>query len=130
MSHISALAEALHQLLDARQQRMAEWLIDRCRRDVLDELLELPNDVVHARIGYVVRERLRKRRPNADERAISAMEALRNVLNLWCREGRRATIRTLFRELDNEAMSSLSRQPDLDSEVVSMLRDYCSRAHH
>ncbi|MFC5741286.1 hypothetical protein [Dyella tabacisoli] len=123
MSSLDALAETLRQLFEARQERLAERLIDRCTRSALTDLMvshyhRLPN-----RIPYVIRQRLHRRNAEGEKKAGLFIATLPPVFNTWCNEGRRAAIRSVLRELDDADMVQLSAQPKIDPEVASIMRE-------
>jgi len=120
MSCIHVMAETLRQLFDAGQYRMAEWFIDHCGRRQLEELVGTPGVPITVRIDYIVKKRLQKR--SFLDQGCDPVEALPSVLNMWCREGRRSAVRLVLGELDQPEIEVLSRHPELDYEVVSMLR--------
>ncbi|BDU21029.1 hypothetical protein [Dyella sp. GSA-30] len=122
MSGVYVLAETLRQLFDAKQYRVADWFIDHCGRGQLEELVQAHGTAIAMRIDYVVKRRLQRR--STSESAGDLVEALPYVLNLWCREGRRSAVRYVLKELDEPEVDALARRPDLDSEVVSMLREF------
>lgn len=119
-----ALSEALRQLLDARQDKMAERLIEQCSQELVRQISESPIALLHTRLGYLLRLRLR-RRPSLEDRGLqSAAPLLVGIFNLWCREGRRASVRSVLRELAGADLRALREERELDPEVVSMLREF------
>ena len=62
MSCLHALAEMLRQLYAARQNKMAETLIDRCSRDTLEQLLGESTAFLGGRVRYAVDDRLKHRK--------------------------------------------------------------------
>lgn len=122
----AALAEALRQLLDARQEKIADRLLDQCERGLVEQLHQSPVITLHVRLSYMLKGRLR-RRPDRDVRNTPGfMPALAGVLNLWCREGRRSSIRSVLRELESGDLHVLASEKELDAEVASMLREFGS----
>lgn len=124
MGTLTALTETLRQLLEYRQYRRAETLIDRCRGDILEQLLATSTQRLGSRAKYLVKEQLRLRKRGDEERALAPLEALQPVLNIWCWEGSRAAIRSVLRELDASEVAALCRLPELDAEIVSISREY------
>jgi hypothetical protein len=122
MSNVHVMAETLRQLFDAGQYRVADWFIDHCGRNQLEELVHDAGAAITLRIDYVVKKRLQRR--SAVESGADIIGALPYVLNLWCREGRRSAVRTVLAELDGQQLSALGNCVDLDSEVASMLREF------
>jgi hypothetical protein len=120
----NALIEALHQLFAARQLTAADNLLDRCPREALVRLLASPEYMLDGRIRYEVEDRLRHRKPSHDERAVSVLRALQHVLNTWCAEGRRASIRAVLRELGKRELGEMAGMADIDPEIVSMIREF------
>lgn len=120
----AALAEAMRQLLDARQEKIADRLLDQCDRGLIEQLNQSPVIGLHTRLSYMVKVRLR-RRPDREGRSPPGfMPALAGVLNLWCREGRRSSIRSVLRELESVELHVLASEKELDAEVASMLREF------
>lgn len=124
----TALSEALRQLLDARQEKLAERLIDQCSSELIRQISETPAATLHARLSYLLRTRLRRRAPPGERGVHSAAPLLVGVFNVWCREGRRASVRSVLRELGGADLRALREERELDPEVVSMLHEFESRA--
>ena len=128
MGALNALAETLRYLLEHRQYRRVESLLERCPCATLEQWLALPPPLLGSRARYLVREHLRLRRragASEPERPVP-MKALQPVLNIWCWEGHRAAIRSVLRELDEAELGELAGLPELDTEVVSMTREFMS----
>lgn len=123
-----ALSEALRQLLDARQDKLAERLIDQCSPELVRQISESPIVTLHARLAYLLRLRLRRRAFPGERGLHSAAPLLVGIFNVWCREGRRASVRSVLRELGGADLRALREERELDPEVVSMLREFESRA--
>jgi hypothetical protein len=123
MSSLDALAETLRQLFDARQERLAERLIDRCTRLALTDLMESHYQRLPTRIPYLIKQRLSRRSVESEKKAGVFIATLPPVLNTWCNEGRRSAIRSVLRELDDTDMIELSVQPKIDAEVASIVRE-------
>lgn len=124
----AALSEALRQLLDARQEKLAERLIDQCSSELIRQISETPVATLHARLSYLLRTRLRRHSPPGERGVHSAAPLLVGVFNVWCREGRRASVRSVLRELGGADLRALRDERELDPEVVSMLHEFESRA--
>jgi len=123
-----ALSEALRQLLEARQEKLAERLIDQCSSELVRQISESPIASLNARLAYLLKSRLR-RRPTPGECGMhSAAALLVGVFNVWCREGRRASVRSVLRELGRADLHALREERELDPEVVSMLHEFDARA--
>jgi len=120
----AALAETLRQLLEARQEKIADRLLDQCDRALVEKLHHSPVIGLHVRLSYVLRVRLRRRPEREGRDATGFMPALAGVLNLWCREGRRSSIRSVLRELESTDLKVLAGEKELDAEVASMLREF------
>jgi len=123
-----ALSEALRQLLEARQEKMAERLIDQCSPELVRQISESPIASLNARLSYLLRSRLRRRAPPGERGVHSAAPLLVGVFNVWCREGRRASVRSVLRELGGADLRALREERELDPEVVSMLHEFDVRA--
>jgi len=123
-----ALSEALRQLLDARQEKLAERLIDQCSPELVRQISESPIATLNVRLAYLLRARLRRRAPSGERGVHSAAPLLVSVFNVWCREGRRASVRSVLRELGGADLRALREERELDPEVISMLREFESRA--
>ncbi|WP_266157143.1 hypothetical protein [Dyella silvatica] len=123
MSSLDALAETLRQLFDARQERLAERLIDRCAREALTDLMDSHYQRLPTRIPYLIKQRLNRRSDESEKKTGLFIATLPPVLNTWCNEGRRAAIRSVLRELDDADMIQLSAQPKIDAEVASIVRE-------
>lgn len=119
-----ALSEALRQLLDARQEKMAERLIDQCSNELVRQISESPIASLNVRLSYLLKTRLRRRATQGERGLHSAAPLLVGVFNLWCREGRRASVRSVLRELGGADLRALREERELDPEVVSMLREF------
>lgn len=120
MNSINAMAEVLHQLFEAGQYRSAERFIDHSDRGLLERLATSGNGLVTLRIDYVIRKSLKRRSTYGAFTGL--VENLPYVLNVWCREGRRAAIRLVLAELDPDDLDALGKNTELDPEVFSMLR--------
>jgi len=120
----AALAEALRQLLDARQEKIADRLLDQCERGLVEQLNRSPVIGLHVRLSYMLKGRLRRRPDREGRNTPGFMPALAGVLNLWCREGRRSSIRSVLRELESQDLHVLAGEKELDAEVASMLREF------
>lgn len=123
-----ALSEALRQLLDARQEKLAERLIDQCSPELVRQIIESPIATLSVRLSYLLKARLRRRVSAGDRSVHSAAPLLVGVFNVWCREGRRASVRSVLRELGGADLRALREERELDPEVVSMLSEFESRA--
>ena len=119
-----ALSEALRQLLEARQEKLAERLIDQCSIELVRQISESPIAALNVRLSYLLRSRLRRRALPEDLGLRIAAPLLVNILNVWCREGRRASVRSVLRELGRADLSALRDERELDPEVISMLREF------
>ena len=119
-----ALSEALRQLLEARQEKLAERLIDQCSIELVRQISESPIAALNVRLSYLLRSRLRRRALPEECGLHSAAPLLVNILNVWCREGRRASVRSVLRELGRADLSALRDERELDPEVISMLREF------
>ena len=119
-----ALSEALRQLLEARQEKLAERLIDQCSIELVRQISESPIAALNVRLSYLLRSRLRRRALQEERVLRSAAALLVNILNVWCREGRRASVRSVLRELGRADLSALRDERELDPEVISMLREF------
>ncbi|WP_243042258.1 hypothetical protein [Dyella sedimenti] len=117
------LAEALRQLLEARQEKLAMRLLDQCDRGLVMRLNGLSTTELHARLLCLLKTRLRRRMERGTYGTRSVLLALAGVLNLWCREGRRHAIRCVLREMSDRDRDALMRSGELEVEVASMLRD-------
>jgi hypothetical protein len=124
MSAVNALAETLHLLFAGNKRHAAGVMLDRCTREILLELLRTRRCLPEGRVRYAVEDKLQHRKTGQEERAMAALRALHFVLNAWCIEGRRAAIRNVLRELDDDELTELSGIPELDGEVVSMMREF------
>ncbi|MBB3227624.1 hypothetical protein FHW69_002247 [Luteibacter sp. Sphag1AF] len=118
----NAVAEMLQLLFRARQERASGVLLDRCPRPMLEALLSSSDYVLQGRVRYVVEDRLRFRKVRP-EPTLSVPRAMQFVLNLWCQQGRRTWIRNVLSELTEQDIDELARMPELDSEVVSIMRE-------
>lgn len=123
-----ALSETLRQLLEARQEKLAERLIDQCSRELVRQISESPIASLNARLSYLLRTRLRRRAVPGERGVHSAAPLLVGVFNVWCREGRRASVRSVLRELGGADLRALREERELDPEVVSMLHEFDQRA--
>lgn len=123
-----ALSEALRQLLEAHQEKMAERLIDQCSQELVRQISESPIASLNVRLSYLLRSRLRRRAPPGERGVHSAAPLLVSVFNVWCREGRRASVRSVLRELGGADLRALREERELDPEVVSMLHEFDARA--
>jgi len=122
---LAAFSQALRQLIDAHQEKVAERLIAQCNRAFSRRLLEYPVVAWHARSSYVVRSRLRRKVDTVpDELAADTLMPLVSVLNVWCQEGRRSAVRSVVREMDRGDLRELSSKPGLDLEVATMIREF------
>lgn len=123
-----ALSEALRQLLEARQEKLAERLIDQCSVELVRQISESPIASLNTRLAYLLRSRLRRRMAPGEHGVHSAAPLLVGVFNVWCREGRRASVRSVLRELGRADLRALREERELDPEVVSMLHEFDARA--
>ena len=123
-----ALSEALRQLLEARQEKLAERLVDQCSIELVRQISESPIAALNARLAYLLKSRLRRRMPQDPRGVHSAAPLLVGVFNVWCREGRRASVRSVLRELGGADLRALREERELDPEVISMLHEFDARA--
>lgn len=122
---LAAFSQALRQLIEAHQDKAAERMIGQCSRAFSGRLLDYPVVAWHARSSYVVRNRLRRKIDVLpEELASDTLMPLVSVLNNWCQEGRRASVRTVVREMDSTDLSELSAKPGLDTEVATIIREF------
>lgn len=122
MSCLHALAEMLRQLYAARQNKVAETLIDRCSRDTLEQLLGESTAFLGGRVRYAVDDRLKHRK--VEDGTQPTVRALAGVLNAWLHDGRRLAIRAVLRELCDDELRELAALPELNDEVASMTGDF------
>lgn len=123
-----ALSEALRQLLEARQEKLAERLVDQCSPELVRQISESPIALLNTRLAYLLRSRLRRRTPPGERGMHSAASLLVSIFNVWCREGRRASVRSVLRELGGADLRALREERELDPEVVSMLHEFDARS--
>ena len=122
MSCLHALAEMLRQLYAARQNKMAETLIDRCSRDTLEQLLGESTAFLGGRVRYAVDDRLKHRK--VEDGTQPTVRAIAGVLNAWLHDGRRLAIRAVLRELCDDELRELAALPELNDEVATMSGDF------
>jgi hypothetical protein len=122
MSCLHALAEMLRQLYAARQNKVAETLIDRCSRDTLEQLLGESTAFLGGRVRYAVDDRLKHRK--VEDGTQPTVRAIAGVLNAWLHDGRRLAIRAVLRELCDDELRELAALPELNDEVASMTGDF------
>ena len=124
MSCLHALAEMLRQLYAARQNKVAETLIDRCSRDTLEQLLGESTAFLGGRVRYAVDDRLKHRKATQEDVTLPTIRAIASVLNAWLHDGRRLAIREVLRELCDDELRELAALPELNDEVASMTGDF------
>lgn len=124
MSCLHALAEMLRQLYAARQNKVAETLIDRCSRDTLELLLGESTAFLGGRVRYAVDDRLKHRKAAQEDGTQPTVRAIAGVLNAWLHDGRRLAIRAVLRELCDDELRELAALPELNDEVASMTGDF------
>jgi hypothetical protein len=124
MSALRGLAEALRQLLDARQYQYADRLLDDCTQETLAGLLQFSEYVLTHRAASVVKASQHRRKTSNVSGMHTVLEALRPVFNRWCLEGRRNAIRAVLNELDESNLATLAGLPELDGEVISISREF------
>lgn len=103
---------------------MADRLIDQCSNELVRQISESPIASLNVRLSYLLKTRLRRRTTQGERGLHSAAPLLVSVFNLWCREGRRASVRSVLRELGGADLRALREERELDPEVVSMLREF------
>lgn len=124
MSCLHALAEMLRQLYAARQNKLAEALLDRCSRETLEQLLGESSAFLGGRVRYAVDDRLKHRKAGQEETTLPTIRAITSVLNAWLHDGRRLAIRAVLRELCDDELRELAALPELNDEVASMTGDF------
>jgi hypothetical protein len=124
MSCLHALAEMLRQLYAARQNKLAEVLLDRCSRETLEQLLGESSAFLGGRVRYAVDDRLKHRKAGQEETTLPTIRAIASVLNAWLHDGRRLAIRAVLRELCDDELRELAALPELNDEVASMTGDF------
>jgi hypothetical protein len=124
MSCLHALAEMLRQLYAARQNKVAETLIDRCSRDTLEQLLGESTAFLGGRVRYAVDDRLKHRKATQEDATLPTIRAIASVLNAWLHDGRRLAIRAVLRELCDDELRELVALPELNDEVATMSGDF------
>ena len=124
MSCLHALAEMLRQLYAARQNKLAEALLDRCSRETLEQLLGESSAFLGGRVRYAVDDRLRHRKVIQEDTALPTIRAIASVLNAWLHDGRRLAIRAVLRELCDDELRELASLPELNDEVATMIGDF------
>jgi hypothetical protein len=124
MSIPNAMAETLHRLFTTGHGHVADMLLQRCSRGLLEELLVSSKYVLSGRIRYAVEDRLKHRRPNQEDRVVPPLKALLHMLNTWCIEGRRTAIRAVLSELSDNELDEMGHMPELEGEVASMMREF------
>jgi hypothetical protein len=124
MSCLHALAEMLRQLYAARQNKVAETLIDRCSRDTLEQLLGESTAFLGGRVRYAVDDRLKHRKATQEDATLPTIRAIASVLNVWLHDGRRLAIRAVLRELCDDELRELVALPELNDEVATMSGDF------
>jgi hypothetical protein len=124
MSCLHALAEMLRQLYAARQNKVAETLIDRCARETLEQLLGKSTAFLGGRVRYAVDDRLKHRKATQEQTTLPTIRAIASVLNAWLHDGRRMAIRAVLRELCDDELRELAALPELNDEVATMIGDF------
>jgi hypothetical protein len=124
---MAAFSEALRHLFDARQEKMADRLVERCSKVFAEQLAGYPSIASHARSSYALRNRLRRAKDNGGDPMAGAFEGLATVLSAWCRQGRRAAVRSVLRELGEADLRTLAARGELDGELATIMHEFIAR---
>jgi hypothetical protein len=119
-----ALVETLIQLSNFRQYTMAESLLRACTREQLLALLEVAERAFSKRLTYSLEKQLKRVGDSTDKVRGVLLAELMKILNTWCMEGHRSSIRSVMMELSLDEVIALARMSELDREVYSMLHEY------
>lgn len=122
MVNANAIAETLIQLSENQQYKIAESFLSVCGAEELRQIASLFSRAFSVRMRYLL-EKYLDRGVFASNRALLTAELVR-ILNKWCVEGRRSSVRRVLNELDENALIEISETDALDAEIYSMIREY------